>query len=106
MDADRLAHFVRLSEDALRAAALFAAPDEADLLTDRAGERASQVEQLRALERPHGATAAALPPAPHAFQSMTEAEHALAAACRDALAEESLDPAFRVVLERIVASCR
>ncbi len=106
MDVIRLAELARLSEDALRTAALDAPPDEADALTDRAGERASQVEQLRALKRPHGATAAALEPVPHTVQPVAETEAALAIACAETLAEPALDPAIATLLSRIAASCR
>jgi hypothetical protein len=106
MDLDRLADLARLSEDALRSAALNAGADEADALTDRAGERASQVEQLRALGRPHGATAAALAPAPHAPHSVGQAEAALSAACAQALADPMLDPQARGLVGTIAASCR
>jgi hypothetical protein len=106
MDVIRLAELARLSEDALRTAALDARPDEADALTDRAGERASQVEQLRAFERPHGTTAAALEPTPHGVQAVADTEAALADACAGALADPRLDPAIATLLSRIAASCR
>jgi hypothetical protein len=106
MNLDQIADLARLSEDALRSAALDADPAEADSLTNRASERASQVEQLRAFGRPRGTTAAALLPSPHALQFVADADAALWAACTEALDDPHLDPAARVLLDRIAASCR
>lgn len=103
---DRLAWALRLSEDALRAAALSAEPDAADAFTDRAAERASQVEQVQALDRPHGATAAALPPMPHAALNVAEAEAALRAECRALLDDPATEEPARRVAESVEATCR
>ena len=105
-DLDRLAWLARLSEDALRTAALDAEPNAADALTDRAGERASQVEQLRALDRPAGTTAEALHPSPHAPQSLDDAEAMLKDACRALLADPALPDDARRVVASIEATCR
>lgn len=105
-DLDRLAWLVRLSEDALRAAALDSDPDEADALIARAGERASQVEQLRALDRPAGATAEALHPTPHVTQSLAVTETMLADACKAMFDGKALPDDTRTVVANILATCR
>lgn len=103
---DRLAWALRLSEDALRAAALTAEPEAADAFIDRAGERASQVEQVRALDRPHGGTAAALAPMPHAASSVQDANSAIAAECRAVIDDPAAGDAARALASRIAATCR
>ena len=103
---DRLAQLARLNEDALRDAAAQASAEGADALIDRASERASQVEQLRALDRPHGITAAALPPSPHAPGTVNETERALAHACREALDGNGLSQDAQTLVARIAATCR